>query len=80
MPSLEVQVTKDELLTMYKEMQTIRRMEMAAEALYKAELVRGYCHLAIGQVGRAQSPESLEPELTFRLSSGSSLYRPRTRH
>ncbi|KIL56643.1 hypothetical protein M378DRAFT_16924 [Amanita muscaria Koide BX008] len=48
-PSLEVQVTKGELLTMYKEMQTIRRMEMAAEALYKAELVRGYCHLAIGQ-------------------------------
>jgi pyruvate dehydrogenase E1 component alpha subunit len=54
MPSLEVQVTKDELLTMYKEMRTVRCMELAAEALYLAELVRGYCHLAIGQVRQTQ--------------------------
>ncbi|KAH9484590.1 Pyruvate dehydrogenase E1 component subunit alpha, mitochondrial [Psilocybe cubensis] len=48
-PDLEVQVTGEELLTMYKEMQTMRRMEMAADALYKAKLIRGFCHLAIGQ-------------------------------
>ena len=50
-PELDVVITKDALLKMYKQMQTMRRMEMAADALYKAKLIRGFCHLAIGQVG-----------------------------
>lgn len=50
-PSLDVQMTKEEFLKMYKEMQIIRRMELEADALYKIDLIRGFCHLSIGQVG-----------------------------
>lgn len=46
---LDVKLTKEELINMYREMVIIRRMEMAADALYKAKEIRGFCHLSIGQ-------------------------------
>ncbi|KAK9764062.1 alpha subunit of pyruvate dehydrogenase [Basidiobolus ranarum] len=48
-PSLEVSFSKDELLQMYSEMNTVRRLEMSADAMYKAKMIRGFCHLCTGQ-------------------------------
>ncbi|UJR17619.1 hypothetical protein I4U23_004515 [Adineta vaga] len=48
-PSTKMSCTRDEVFDMFKKMYTIRRMEMAADQLYKSKLIRGFCHLSSGQ-------------------------------
>lgn len=57
-PESSFQTEKSTLLKMYKEMIIIRRMEMAADALYKAKKIRGFCHLSVGQEAVAVGIES----------------------
>jgi pyruvate dehydrogenase E1 component alpha subunit len=48
-PATRFSVTKNECLDYFTKMTQIRRLEMTADALYKSKLIRGFCHLALGQ-------------------------------
>jgi pyruvate dehydrogenase E1 component alpha subunit len=48
-PSKSITLPGSDLVKMYRNMVLMRRMETAADALYKQKLIRGFCHLNIGQ-------------------------------
>ena len=44
-PSTSVKTNKEELLYFFTTMYKMRRMEIAADMMYKAKFIRGFCHL-----------------------------------
>lgn len=49
-PSTTVILNKEDAITYYTQLHTIRRMETSAGNLYKDKIIRGFCHLYSGQV------------------------------
>jgi len=50
-PVTEATSTREELLHCFKQMYTVRRMEIACDTEYKNRAIRGFCHLYDGQEG-----------------------------
>ena len=55
-PSTNVSVTREDALKIYRNMQSIRRLETNAGNLYKEKIIRGFCHLYSGQVRDRSGP------------------------
>ncbi|KAL2650146.1 hypothetical protein R1flu_018274 [Riccia fluitans] len=61
-PSTHLHTNKDELMKMFRDMTTLRRMELKADQLFKSQQIRGFCHLYDGQEA---IPSGMEAALTY---------------
>uniref|UniRef100_A0A3B3CJI9 Pyruvate dehydrogenase E1 component subunit alpha n=1 Tax=Oryzias melastigma TaxID=30732 RepID=A0A3B3CJI9_ORYME len=57
-PPLKAELTREQGLQYYRTMQTVRRMELKADQLYKQKIIRGFCHLYDGQEACAAGIEA----------------------
>ena len=48
-PSQVVETSKEEIVGMFTQAYLMRRLEIAADTLYKSKFIRGFCHLYDGQ-------------------------------
>ncbi|XP_047423288.1 pyruvate dehydrogenase E1 component subunit alpha, testis-specific form, mitochondrial [Sciurus carolinensis] len=48
-PPVATVLTREDGIKYYRMMQTVRRMELKADQLYKQKFIRGFCHLCDGQ-------------------------------
>ena len=48
-PSQVVETSKEEIVEMFTQAYLMRRLEIAADTLYKSKFIRGFCHLYDGQ-------------------------------
>ncbi|KAL1983747.1 hypothetical protein VTN96DRAFT_9919 [Rasamsonia emersonii] len=78
-PPYTLETTKRELRQLYRDMMTIRRLELAADRLYKEQKIRGFCHLSTGQeavaVGIEHAITRSDPLITAYRSHGFTLMR-----
>lgn len=58
-PATEVELNREDGIRMFTQMVKIRRMEAAANSLYKEKIIRGFCHLYSGQEAVAVGMESM---------------------